>query len=164
PEGSEKLEKEYRAKASEFRALAKGERAATKTDLELIDLGVKFHVYRLTWREQTKEPGVSTRFINEVDVILKSALNSKGKAVALLEMLGIRMVVRLKELLTHEDFLVRANAALMLPLAARAGNPELAILLAEVVRDDRQNEVVRYWAVVALRELFAQTRQYPPMK
>src|SRR5262245_31192339 len=39
PEGSDKLEKEYRAKATEFKALAKGEKEPTKADADVIDLG-----------------------------------------------------------------------------------------------------------------------------
>ena len=159
PEGSDKLVKAYNDKGSDFRAMAKGERAATKSDLELIDLGAKYFVYRLTWREQTKAPGSATLLINQTEAVVSEAIRSKGKAAVFQEMFGRQLGIRIKELLSHDDLLVRMNASLLLAVAARTGTADLAPILTEAIQDDRQAAGVRYWAVQAARELLAYGRQ-----
>lgn len=169
-EGSEKLDKQYRDKSKEFRDLAKGEPKATKAHAELIDLGAKYHVYRLTWRELNKnheKPGSTHQLISQLELVINDALRAnqdKQKAADFMHMFGRQLNLRLKEVLSHDDPTVRLNAALVLPALAKLGHPETADLLAEILRDDRQTEAVRYWTLPALKELFAQTRQAPPLR
>lgn len=168
-EGSEKLEKQFRLQQSEFRALSKGEPKATKSHADLIDLGAKYHVYRLTWRELNKnqdKPGSTNLLINQLELVINETLRAnqdKQKAAEFIQMFGRQLNIRLKEVLSHDDPVVRLNASLLLPALARLGHPETADLLAEVLADARQSEGVRYWTLPALRELFSQTRQTPPL-
>ncbi len=164
-DGSTKLATEYGARGKEFRDLAKGEKVPTKADAELIDLAAKYHVYRLTWSELTQKAGSAQLLINQLENVYNDALRTqnRSKTNEFLLLFSRQTLLRAKELLSHDDQTIRVNAALLLPLIAKAGNPETADLLVEVLQDDKQSEAVRYWTLPALHELFSLARNPPPV-
>jgi hypothetical protein len=161
-EGSEKLLKDYdRAAEGIFRTLYQGKLPYDEKDhAKLVDAAAKFYAYRLTWEElhekgedTFKQPGMA-KMIGEVDNFLSYSAKQPGaeefRSVCIRKLAGY-----LKDVLPNRYLIARVNAALLLArIAEYGGYEEMADILAETIKDPRQIDAVRYWALKGLQKLF----------
>jgi hypothetical protein len=154
-----KLEQKYKELSSVIKDLTSG-KASPKENAEAVDVLAQWHTFRVTWNDVQTTNSAMDRVMNELDRFLDEA--SKNKATALLEAFTLRAVEHLKLVLQNSLQIARVNGARVLARLAKAGQEETADLLAEAVKDQQQNDAVKYYALQGMRELFALANQPNP--
>jgi hypothetical protein len=163
-DGSDKLTQRMSDKTfrDTSQKLLRGEIEAAKDNQDAIDVMAQMYTYRLTWPDTAKPDGVH-KLLKELESDLDQAVKNRPKTQAFLSELAKKVGPYAREVLQNREPLPRVNAVAVLERLARIGQEEVADVLADVVKDPEQNDGARYWAFVALKELYAYGNQVPPV-
>jgi hypothetical protein len=155
-EGPEQLNRVYgknREAQNTLRALYRGETAYDPTaHKEIVDAAAKYFAYRLTWEEL--HDTIYKDAVNEVEVILSYSA-SKPDAAGFRKEFFPKLATYLKDVLHNRTQIARTNAGFLLAKVAEHGPyADLADILADAVKDPKQTDGVKYWALKGLQKLF----------
>jgi hypothetical protein len=165
PEGSTALKQSYLKIRSQFAALCKGTEPFNKDkaeDMQTVDLMAQWYAYRFTWTEFQNKTGEMNGLYEE----LAREVNTLPKATnpQLAALFLKQLTARLREVLPNEKLPASLNAARCLVRLVEAGSEEAAEALAETLKDPRQNDGAKYWALIGLNKqlgLWAQAAAVP---
>jgi hypothetical protein len=144
-----------------------------KADVEVIDLVAKVHTYgpALQHLEEDKQRGKLNKafqdFARDVDSITKS--KDRESLQAFTEVFREKIRLRALDVIKSGDGVVRPihkiYNAHVLAKVAELGQGALSETLIELLKDKKQNDAVRYWALRGLTTLLAQVQpmQMPPV-
>jgi hypothetical protein len=167
-EGQERLplQKDWKSKdgAEElktFQAMRRGELPITDANRPLIDRGAQWYAYRLTFSE-IHEPKLNDKSLHDVlkegldQIVDPKATRQLPAALAQFkEEFDKRFVVRLHEVVKSPLVGGRVDATILLSRLAATGSEEAADVLAEIIKDPKENEAVKYLALQGLNKIFA---------
>lgn len=158
----EKLEKRYNNSLVTFRSISSGSQpfnAALHNDV--IDVVAKYYVYRMTWSELY--PAMHQKVVKDIYDALEAASPKKEDTkesrekerakAAFLQVFNKRLEVYLKEVLKNRDDMPRVNAAMVLARLSEFGDEKLLDTYVEILKDPKQNDAVKYWALRGIRKL-----------
>jgi hypothetical protein len=154
-DGSEKLKDSYAKAHDSFRDLLTGTRDP-KDNKEAIDTLAQWYTYRLTWPEFQTKDGFVYNLMKELDADLTVAMRNRPASGPFLELFCKQLTANAKEVLDpQQPPITGLNAARVLWYVAHTGDESPAEVLADVLKDPKQSDGVKYWACRALQQLFA---------
>jgi hypothetical protein len=176
-DGMAALDAKYRRHSVLIRGLFKGEPKADSNDpqhVEAIDMAAKYDTYRvyldhLETRQEKRPTLTIDRAFKEYEGNVEAITKDKDRER--MQPLGViyREKVRIHalEVLEYEKAkpIHKIHNARILAKVAELGEGKLAETLIKVLKDNNQNDAVRYYALRGLRNLLAQVQpqQMPPL-
>src|SRR5262249_34672281 len=158
-DGADKLDKQYKTK--EFRdqlsALAKGTAQPSEANKDLIDKAAQWHIYRVTWTLLQNEPDRMEGVYQDLNRLLTDAQRGKQHSEKFLQQFARQCLGCLKEVLQNDRAIARVNGARLLARLAGTGQEEVLDLLVDTLKDPKQNDAVKLYALRGLHDLFALT-------
>ncbi|HEV3255523.1 MAG TPA: hypothetical protein VG013_01460 [Gemmataceae bacterium] len=160
-DGQSKLEEKYdRDARASIKDLVTGKVGLDKGNESLADLEAQWLTYRLTWSDvQTKEKMIDA-LMKDLDSDLVSAAKNRPATDDFLKVFLKKLVECSRRVLNpQQPAIARVNAAQVLARVAQSGDEGIADAVAdaltEVLKDQSQNDGVKYWACRGLQQVFA---------
>lgn len=161
--GNVAIEERFRAPAlyKERRDLISGDRSPKPADKDLMDLMSKFYFWRVTWESPRRDPGPMAKILTdfESDFVIHAlpVFTNKGGNKEFITQFGPHVAARFKEIFAKdfEKFRVsQINAGVMLVSMCRFKQEEVGDLLVELLKDKKQHDVIKLYALKGMREFF----------
>ncbi|MCC6421020.1 MAG: hypothetical protein IT429_22515 [Gemmataceae bacterium] len=150
----EDLEKKYRAHRERFEKLLRGEEAPTAEDEAVATAAAQWFAYSMTVPTLQSEPRKLYDLANQLQNVVNTAAANKGSA-AFVKLFTGRLLAALKDVFALDPVKNRVacvNAAVLLPIYAKAKQQEFGDYLEALLRDGKKHDVVRLYAAKAMRE------------
>ncbi len=154
-----------------FQNLRRGDQPITPEAEAVIDHAAQWFAYRLTWTEYHEYLGTNRTIHSLRDEGLKEIIDPNdpktplsGLKRTVAEEFNKRFAERLREVVKNPKPIARLNAAMLLARVAATGQEEAADALADVIRDPKENDGIKLWAVRGLRDFFALLRADNPIR
>ncbi len=148
------------AEMKQFQEMRRGTSPATKS--EVLDHAAQWYAYRLTHTEH-QDPKPSVKGMHDLvkeamDQIIDLRTPRKPPTAAeraYMEEFGKRLTVCLREVVKNPKVIARVNAAAILAQLAKAGQDNAVDVLVEILKDPKENDAVKLYALRGLRDVFA---------
>ncbi|HMF15928.1 MAG TPA: hypothetical protein VKE98_01920 [Gemmataceae bacterium] len=155
--GEKKVEKFRKLRpTTEWSLLVKGGRQVEEGDKRNIRLAAEVLVWQTTWRTNPKKPDdVRKEFEQEMGTLLNKENRDKNKDFR--KHFAKELVACFKEVFAlpfDENKLGCQNAAILLPSLARLQEEEIGDLLTDLIRDPKQHDAVKLYALKGLAAYF----------
>lgn len=168
-EGWDKLDKNYQPTRSRFLRFVRGDErfeSSNRDQVEAVDLVAKHYAYGVVLNGKMMDPGEINRDIIEFDGYIKAMTDAKNREAlqSLAEVFREKVRLRAWDVLQFDK--ARAihklhNARLLAGVAALSqgqGQGTLADTLVAALKDDKQNDGVRYYVLRGLGTLLARVQ------
>jgi hypothetical protein len=174
-EGFDALSAKYNKHRKLIPRLMKGTETTNpsdKTHLEALDVNARYHTYRvfldhLETPNPKKQNNTIDRAFTEFEYDLKYLKDGKPNTQAAIDIFRDKVRVHALEVIQFPDAarVHKIHNARILAEIAKLGQPELAETLITVLKDEKQTDGVRYYALRGFRNLLAlaQPGQMPPL-
>ncbi|HEY7424734.1 MAG TPA: hypothetical protein VH682_10940 [Gemmataceae bacterium] len=165
-DGWKALDDEYRGRSKLINALLGGKTATDPGDkkhVEALDLAAKYDTYRVYLDhlevpdpKQTNRPSID-RVFKDFERNVSGLERTKETTKAAAEIYRDKVRLHALEVIQFDKAATvhKIHNARILAEIARLGQPQLAETLVTVLKDDKQNDGVRYYALRGLRNLLA---------
>lgn len=142
--------------------------AADAQQMKALDHQARLITYRLANKQFQTVGGTDDRktinwVYNQFDAEIKGLLATKDKTRDLARLYSDKLIEHSLEVVKTDMPIAQVNAARMLARVAVLGNPKLADACVGLVKDEKVNDAVRYYALRGLRDLLALPPQTPPL-
>jgi hypothetical protein len=174
-EGFDALSAKVRLHRQLVPRLLKGTETANpsdKTHVEALDVTARYHTYRVFLEHlETPDPKRPTRTIDraisDFENDLKFLKDNKPNTQAAIDIFRNKVGLHALEVIQFDQAarVHKIHNARILAEIAKLGEPKLAETLVTVLKDDKQNDGVRYYVLRGLRNLLALAKpgQMPPL-
>jgi hypothetical protein len=147
-------------KRNAFTELATAKRQPSDADQAVLNAAAKWYVYRLritTWQLQPNK--LYDSVVREFDAnqsMIRAQTKQTPNNREFQKRYSKELIACFRDVLSRNagDAQVLVNAAQMLPIVAKNGQEEVGDFLAEVVRDPKQHDAVKHFALRGLGEFF----------
>jgi hypothetical protein len=146
--------------AQKMIAFAGGRAQVTDADQALLNRAAKWYVNRLTWKDFQNPPAgeiekTMPALVKQARRVIPDA--SKGPLDAdpqqYMEMFAKPLLTEVKAVLQNPEWIARVNAARLLASLGNTGMPIFGDALADVVKDPKQSDAVKLYALRGLGNL-----------
>src|SRR5262249_46909669 len=118
----------------------------------------QWHIYRVTWTLLQNESERMDTIYRDLDRVLTEAQKGKGATEKFLQLFTKQCLSCVKEVLQNDRAIARINGARLLSRLASTGQEEILDLLTDVLKDPKQSEAVKSYALKGFHDFFALTR------
>lgn len=158
-DGYEKLDTLYKKKETReaLDSMVKGTTTPTAAHKDVIETAAKWHVYRVTWPSlQEKEDGMDG-VVRDLDKRLADA-GRKATTESFVKEFTKAALGCVREVLQNDRAIARVNGARLLARLAGTGQEDVLDVLTETLRDPKQNDAVKLWALRGFTTFFNLSR------
>jgi hypothetical protein len=157
--GEVALKEAYDKVEGTFNKLLNGSAPSTAADRNAMAVAAKYYAYQLTWVTTRSKPGELAKSVKRFnDEVVQVILSNERKMARFADPFTKEMLAKLKEVIglgfaKNSD--VCLHACLMLQLLAKTGHEDVGDYLAQLLRDGKQHDAVKLYALNGLREFYA---------